>query len=270
MTDLAVIMSIYHADRLKFVKESVESILDQTFSDFDYYISFDGPVPGNIDEYISTLKDPRIRLYRIEKNGGLAAALNHLLAIVLHNSEYQFIARMDADDISMPERFQKQREFLIPNPNISSVGCWYEEIDEEGKVLTLRRLPTNHESLRKRYFTRAPFAHPSVMFRRELIEVAGFYPANTILMEDNALWGNALINGLKFSNIPEYLLKFRIDKGYYQRRSGFRYGAKYIKTRIGLFHKLNAPLYAFIVLICTGFVKMLPSVIIRPIYRLLQ
>jgi len=263
-------MSVYVKDRLEFVRESVQSILDQTFRDFHYFLICDGPEAPEVDGYLTSLKDDRIRLFRFERNRGLAHALNYLLEIIMKNPEYKFIARMDADDISLSERFQKQREFLISNPDISCVGCWYEEINEEGNLLNLRRLPTNHESLRKRYFTRAPFAHPSVLFRRELIEVAGFYPANTILMEDNALWGNALINGLKFSNIPEYLLKFRIDKGYYQRRSGFRYGAKYIKTRIGLFHKLNAPLYAFIVLICTGFVKMLPSVIIRPIYRLLQ
>ena len=72
MPDLAVIMSVYHNDRLRFVKESVESILNQSFRDFDYYISFDGPVADDVDYYFSSLSDPRIKLYRLEANMGLA------------------------------------------------------------------------------------------------------------------------------------------------------------------------------------------------------
>ncbi|HLN21849.1 MAG TPA: glycosyltransferase, partial [Bacteroidales bacterium] len=95
-------MSIYHRDRLSFVKESVESILNQTFSDFHYYITFDGPVNQEVDKYVSSLQDGRIRFYRLEQNRGLAVALNYMLEIILKNPEYKYIARMDADDVSMP------------------------------------------------------------------------------------------------------------------------------------------------------------------------
>jgi glycosyltransferase involved in cell wall biosynthesis len=212
MPDLAVIMSVYQNDKLIYVKESVQSILNQSFSRFHYYLIFDGPVSPDISEYITSLTDNRIKLFRLEKNGGLAGALNYLLEVVMKNPEYKFIARMDADDISMPTRFEKQRNFLSEHSDISVVGCWYEEIDETGNHLSYRKLPTDHEALRKRYFTRTPFAHPSVMYRRELIEKAGFYPTDTIWMEDNVLWRRALLLGLKFSNIPELLFKFRGTK----------------------------------------------------------
>jgi glycosyltransferase involved in cell wall biosynthesis len=205
MTDLAVIMAVYRNDKLKFLKESVQSILDQTFADFHYYIMFDGPVSPDIDCYINSLEDNRIRLFRSKENKGLAASLNYLLEILLSNKEYKLIARMDADDISLPLRFEKQRNFMLDSPDVSCVGCWYEEIDENGKHLGNRKLPVSHEDLKKRYYTRAPFAHPSVMYRRQLIETAGFYPTDTILMEDNVLWGRALKEGLRFANIPEYL-----------------------------------------------------------------
>ena len=89
------------------------------------------------------------RLYRREKNEGLAVALNYLLEIVLNNHEYQLIARMDADDVSLPERFEKQCVFLSENPDIACVGCWYEEINESGGHLAYRKLPADHESLKK-------------------------------------------------------------------------------------------------------------------------
>ncbi|MDO9580629.1 MAG: glycosyltransferase [Bacteroidales bacterium] len=263
MTDLAVIMSVYMNDRLSFVKESVESILSQTFLDYHLYIAFDGPVSLDIESYISNLKDERIRLYRIEKNRGLASALNYLLEMVIKNPEYKLIARMDADDISASSRFEKQRDFLLNNIDISCVGSWYEEINGEGMHLSFRKLPTAHEDLRKCYRARTPFAHPSVMYRRSLIEIAGFYPINTILMEDNVLWGRALKAGLKFANIPEYLLKFRIDEDFYMRRSGYKYGWHYIINRFKINKLLKLPLYVYIISFLIGIIKMMPSFILK-------
>jgi len=266
MTDLAVIMSIYKNDSLDFVRQSVQSILDQTFSNFHYYLIFDGPVAADVDSYVSSLTDERIKFFRLENNSGLAVALNFLLERVMSNPEYKFIARMDADDISLPERFEKQRSYLIENPEITVLGCWYEEIDESGKHLSYRKLPTDHESLRKRYFTRTPFAHPSVMYRRELIEKAGYYPTNTLLMEDNVLWGRALLNGLIFGNIQEVLLKFRIDSLFIKRRSGFKYGWNFITTKYSLLDRLNPGLSAYLIVPLIGIFKMMPKFIIKYFY----
>ena len=267
MADLAVIMSIYKNDKLKFVKESVQSILSQTFTQFHYYLIFDGPVSADIEEYISNLRDIRLRLFKSQINMGLAKAMNQLLNEVLNNQEYKFIARMDADDISMPERFGLQREFLIRHSDISCVGSWYREIDEDGKQLSERKLPTGSEDLRNYYFIRAPFAHPSVMYRRELIEIAGYYPEDTILLEDNVLWGNALQHGLKFANIPESLFKFRIDKYFYKRRSGLRYGWNYIKKKLEVNKALKAPITILLFTICVGIIRMFPESILRFLYR---
>lgn len=259
-------MSVYKNDKLNFVTESVQSILNQSFGRFDYYIVFDGPVAGDVDSYISALTDSRIRLHRLTENKGLATALNYLLSIVLDNPGYKFIARMDADDISMPDRLEKQYMFLSKNDDIACLGCWYEEIDESGNHLSYRTLPVDHESLRRRYYTRTPFAHPSVIYRRELIEESGFYPVNTHLMEDNALWGRALQNGLKFANLPEFLIKFRIDEGFYKRRSGIRYGINFIKERLRINRSLKFPVYASLILISEGIIKMMPPFFLRIFY----
>jgi glycosyltransferase involved in cell wall biosynthesis len=268
MADLAVIMSVYKNDRLTFLQESVQSILDQTFTQFDFFIVFDGPVSLEIEQYIAAQTDTRIKLYRLEKNGGLAGALNYLLEIILKDPEYKLIARMDADDISIPARFEKQYHFLSENPEISITGSWYQEIDEEGNHLADRRLPVEHAALIKRYYVSTPFAHPSVMYRRSLIETAGFYPANTILMEDNVLWGNALLKGLKFANIPEYLLKFRIDRNFFRRRSGILYGWNFIVTKFSINKMLNSPGHTYVFLLGIGILKMLPGFFLKYFYPL--
>lgn len=270
MTDLAVIMSVCHNDKLRFVQESVESILNQTFKDFHFFIAFDGPVSPEVDRYFMNLNDDRIRLYRIETNGGLARALNYLLEIVLNNQDYQFIARMDADDISFPSRFDKQHRFLSENPDITCLGCWYHEINESGNHVSSQKLPVSHNELRKLYMRKTPFAHPTVMYRRSLIEKAGYYPTDTILMEDNALWGNALKNGLKFANVPEYLLKFRKDRMFYMRRSGIKYGWNFIKTRFKINRSLQLPIYSYVFSFLMGVIKMMPSYILRFIYVALR
>jgi hypothetical protein len=173
---------------------------------------------------------------------------------------------MDADDVSLPLRFEMQRTFLIENQDIACVGCWYEEIDESGNHLTNRKLPIDHESLRKLYFTMTPFAHPSVMYSRQLIEKAGFYPTDTILMEDNVLWGKALKAGLKFANIPEYLFKFRKDKQFYRRRSGIKYGLSFILTRFKINYSLKFPAYSYLVILLIGLIKIMPPFVLRHFY----
>ena len=266
MTELAVIMSIYKKDKLKFVKQSVQSILYQTFTQFHFYLILDGPVSVDIEVYISNLHDIRLRLFRSQINMGLAKVLNHLLEEILNNPEYKFIARMDADDISMPERFLLQRDFLIKHSDISCVGSWYREIDEDGKQLSERKLPTGSEDLRNYYFKRAPFAHPSVMYSRKLIESAGLYPTDTILMEDTILWGRALKAGLKFANINEFLFEFRIDSDFFKRRSGLKYGWYFLTQKFMINSTLDAPVSSFFYILYAGLIRMLPAFILKYLY----
>jgi glycosyltransferase involved in cell wall biosynthesis len=267
MTDLAVIMSVYKNDKLKFLEKSVQSILNQTVTEFNYYIVFDGPVEKDIERYISSLTDRRIKHFRLEKNEGLANALNYLLEEILKEPEYKFIARMDADDISVPERFERQRTFLLENPEISCVGSWYQEIDENGNLLSNRILPIDHEGIRRYFIKRNPFAHPSVMLRRDLINKIGYYPTNTIRLEDYIFWGNALSAGMLFANIPEYLLQFRRNSEFYKKRSGLNYGFNFIKERFRMNIKLNAPIESYLYSLIIGMIRMMPAGIFRFFYK---
>jgi len=266
MTDLVVIMSVYQNDRLDYLKKSVQSILTQTYSDFDFFICCDGPVSAEIEKYFLEIEDVRIKIFRIEKNGGLAKALNYLLENALKNPDYELIARMDADDISLPFRFELQRDFLLKNTSVSCIGSWYQEIDEFENILSYQKLPVTHEEIIKFFMKRSPFAHPSVMFRREMINRAGLYPTNTLRLEDYAFWSNAIKCGLVFANIPEYLLQFRRDKNFYKRRSGVRFGFNYLIIRLKINRVLKAPVYIYFYSLFIGIIRMMPSFIIKFIY----
>jgi len=268
MPDLAVIMSVYQNDKLKFLSQSVQSILSQTYSEFDFFIVFDGPVSGEIDNYLTSLRDDRIHLHRLEKNLGLANALNYLLVIIMADIRYKFIARMDADDISMDSRFELQRNFFLGNPTISCIGSWYQEIDESGNILSNQKLPVTHEEIKRFFLKRSPFAHPSVMFRREIIAKAGFYPTNTLRLEDYIFWSNAFKNGILFANIPEYLLQFRRDINFYRRRSGIRFGFNYIITRFKINKTLKAPVHIYFYSLCVGLIRMMPAFVLKYIYAI--
>jgi glycosyltransferase involved in cell wall biosynthesis len=266
MTDLAVIMCVYKNDKIDYLELSVQSILNQTYSNFDFYIAIDGPVSHEIKSYLSELNDDRIKLFKIEKNGGLARALNFLLEIVLKNTEHKYIARMDADDISILKRFEIQYNYLNSSPDISCVGSWYQEIDESGNVISNLQLPVKHDEIKFFFMKRSPMAHSSVMFRRELIEKAGYYPTNTLRLEDYVLWGNALSINLKFANIPEYLLKFRVTKDFYRRRSGIKYGIGYIVAKFKVCKTLKTPVSIYLYSILVGIGRMMPVFIIKSIY----
>jgi hypothetical protein len=267
MPDLVVIMAVYENDKLKFVKESIQSVLGQTYSRFHYFIVFNGPLSEDVKTYINNIQDNRIRLFELQENEGLAKALNYLLDIVLQNSEYRLIARMDADDISLESRFEIQRNFLLNNTEISCVGSWYKEIDESGNFLSYQKLPVTNEEIKIFFRKRSPLAHPSVMFRREMIEKAGHYPTDTLRLEDYMFWSNVLKNGLILANIPECLLLFRRDRGFYKRRSGLRFGFNYIKTRFRINRSLEAPSYIYLYSVLVGLIRMMPPIVIRYIYQ---
>ncbi len=89
-------------------------------------------------------------------------------------------------------------------------------------------------------------------------------------MEDNVLWGNALKQGLKFANIPEYLIRFRVDKHFYERRSGIKYGLSYLKIRFETIKMLNAPLYIYITFLLLGLLRMFPSNVVRLFYKFIR
>ncbi|HOS83041.1 MAG TPA: glycosyltransferase [Methanolinea sp.] len=200
---LSVIMPVFNAE--KYLSQAIESILNQTFKDFELIIIDDNST-DNTRHIIQSYHDNRI-IYIINPIPlGLQNSLNQGLKI----AKGDYIARMDADDISDANRFLKQITFLKKNPEIGICGSWIEVIDENNNILHKVQLPIKSTIIAWHLFFGDCIAHPTVIFRRSIKEYLN-YDSNFTLAEDYELWIR-LIKKIKFENIPEYLLKYRIHQ----------------------------------------------------------
>ena len=266
MNRLAVIMSLYKSDVLQYVSLAVESILHQTYASFDFYIQYDGYVQKDVDDYLSGLDDKRITIFRRDENRGLAYSLNELLAIVMPKG-YEYIARMDADDISLPERFEKQLMFLDNHPETDCLGTCAIEINSDGSEFYKKQMPATHDECRKLFMVRDCVIHPSVMFRRSYIEKAGMYSLDTYFAEDTMLWANGFLHDCRFANLPDYLFKFRLNEDFFNRRRGWKHAKGILLLRWKVNRMLHYPLIAYVYAIGYAIAKLMPTTILNLIYK---
>ena len=164
---IAVILPVYKKDKVEYLSKSVESILYQTYKNIHLYIGVDGPVGDDLRENLQLLeKQNTVSVVWFEENRGLACVLNDLLDICFKDG-YEYIARMDADDISETSRFEKQMAFLEKHPEIDVVGGAIKEIDEKGNYRNKTIIyPEGPEECRAFFSKRNPHAHPAVLFRK--------------------------------------------------------------------------------------------------------
>lgn len=259
-------MSLYRSDILPYVSLAVQSILNQTYGEFDFYIQYDGYVQREVDEYLSGIKDARVRIYRRDKNKGLAQSLNDLLAVVMP-LEYTFIARMDADDISMPDRFEKQIAYMEAHPETQCLGTWAIEINSDGSEYYRKQMPETHEGCWQQFMIRDCMIHPTVMFRRSYIEKAGLYSLETYFGEDTMMWAQGFTAGCKFANVPEYLFKFRLNDDFFNRRRGWKHAKGILTLRWKVNKMLHYPLKAYLYAIAYAVAKMMPTKVLSIIYK---
>jgi glycosyltransferase involved in cell wall biosynthesis len=201
---ISVAMSVYN--NVDFVDQAVESILAQSFADFEFLIVDDGSTDGSsdvLDRYAA--RDRRIRVIR-QENRGLIVSLNRLL----EEARAPLIARMDGDDVSLPARFKRQVAFLTANPDHGVVGTWSRDIDADGATRAgeFREPPTSHEALVASRDKGPLLAHSSVMMRRAVVREAGGYRAAFRHCEDYDLWLR-LSERTKLCSLPERLLLYR-------------------------------------------------------------
>jgi glycosyltransferase involved in cell wall biosynthesis len=267
MNDVAVIMSIYKNDRLAFVKLSIESVLQQSYANFDFYIQIDGVLNDDVHSYLSEITDKRVYIRESIENKGLACSLNELLLIVLPQ-KYEIIFRMDADDISLPQRFEKQLEFLKIHKDIDCVGAWAIEIDSKGDVFFEKEMPIAHKDCYELFKKRDCLIHPTVAFRRSFFEKAGLYPEDTYFGEDTMMWAKGFVNGCKFANIPEFLFMFRIDEHFFSRRRGWKHTKSIFVLRKRVNKLLHYPYISNVYALMYSIAKLMPPPILNLIYKI--
>lgn len=200
---ISVVMPFYNSE--KYLREAVQSILDQSFSDFELILINDGSTDSS-REVASSFKDPRIVLIDNPGNLGLSKSFN----IGIKAARGEFIARMDADDIAYLSRFQKQLDFFTDHPAVSVLGTAVTLINEMGERIGGAKKPEKHELIKWQSLLSTPLFHPTVMARREVLK-ANLFDETLFNSEDYELWSRLLFTTrARFANLKEPLLYYRV------------------------------------------------------------
>ncbi len=210
MPKVTVLMPVYNGE--KYLREAIDSILNQTFTDFEFLIIDDGSTDSSI-KIISSYPDSRIKLIKNDNNQGLVYSLNKGLYL----AQGEYIARMDCDDISLPNRLQKQVDFLDNHPEITVLGSYLEFIDINGEKLEnlayLSEYPLSHEQIVYAMLYSNPLAHPSIIFKKlDILKLGGYRFLKELenCSEDYDLWLRLADQNYKFANLSDHLVKYRI------------------------------------------------------------
>jgi len=263
----SVLMSVYQKENPDYLKKAVESILNQTVKPDDFLIVWDGPLTLQLAEVLERFRAEHtemIHFLKLERNVGLGEALRQGVE-ACRNS---LIARMDSDDISVPERMEWQLEAFQRIPSLALCGGQIEEfqvIPEE--IQSIRMVPISHDEIVSCARKRNPMNHMTVMFRKEYVLSAGNYQPMAY-MEDYYLWVRMLMKGAIAVNLPQILVKARVGNGMLARRGGFQYAVS-IKNVMLAFYKIGfISRYECISnIVIRGLVSLMPSRIRQMIYH---
>lgn len=235
MPKVSVLMSVYNDQ--KYLGEAVRSILSQTLTDFEFIIFDDGSTDGSskiLDDFAAS--DCRIKIIH-QANIGLTKTLGKGIEL----AEGEYVARMDADDIAMPERLMKQVKYLDDDPQVVLVSSFAKVIDGPGNEIGEHRPATTHERIRKLSFFSGQLCHPAAMFRKQEVLSLGGYDEDMRYAQDADLWFRVM-KKYRVANIPEYLLKWRktpegIGAVKYKEQLAFAQKAKARAIKSGLYPK---------------------------------
>lgn len=218
----SVLISIYKKEKAEYLKQALQSIINQTLKPTEIVIVKDGLLTTELDECIENFQIQYPKLFEIlafKENRGLGLALRDGVKAC----KYEYIARMDSDDISRPDRFEKQFNYIQKHPETALLGTWITEFSkDEKKPDTITELPCKHLEIIKFAKRRNPFRHMTVIYKKQLVIDSGNY-RDFLWFEDYDLWIRMLQKGYITANIPEYLVNVRADKDMFARRGGWQY-----------------------------------------------
>lgn len=262
----SALISVYKKENPVFFKIAIESILNQSLMPSEIVIVKDGILTESLDAVIETfvLKHPDLFfIVQLDENKGLGKAL----AIGVEACNYEYIARMDSDDICAVDRFETQIEFMIRNPTVDVCGMWIEEFGQEiGDIKSLRKVPELSADIWQMLKKRNPMNHVTVMLKKDSVLKVNNYEGMTSY-EDYYLWAKMLKNGCEFANISKIGVYVRVGNNMIGRRVGLIY----YKSEYVFFKKLYEMnvinIYRLVINMFIRLVRFLPMPIIREIYK---
>lgn len=221
----SVLMSVYVREKPKYLRECLTSMVDQIYPPTEIVLVEDGPISKELSREIDIFREKlNIISVRLDINVGLSAALNE----GLKHCRYDLVARMDTDDVSLPDRFLRQIDYMQRFPQVAVLSAWIEERNQDMAVVrSIRRLPEHHSDIVSFAKRRSPVSHPAVMFRKPAILEVGGYPP--VFPEDYGLWSIMIVQGYEFANVQEVLLLMRTGDDFIARR-----GMNFLKGELKL------------------------------------
>ncbi len=227
MEQYSVLMSVYVKEKPEYLKTSIESILGQTVLPEQFVIVQDGTLTPQLLEVIAEYQEKYPLMFTVvpqETNQGLGKALD----IGLQYCRNELVARMDSDDISLPQRCEKQLARFAQNPELTLLGGHIDEFyDDPDKIVSSKVVPCGYEDIKRYCRRRNPFNHPTVMFKKSQVLRCGGY-GDLVRCQDFDLFSRMVNSGCYAENLDETLLLFRSNEGNYQRRKSWKSCSRYI------------------------------------------
>ena len=262
--NFSVLISVYKNELPKNLRESIKSIYDeQHYKPEEIILIVDGPIGDELSKCISSLvkTTPAINVFYLEENMGLASALN----FGLKKCSGTYVARMDSDDISAPNRFYKQFHYLETNPEIGVLGGGIEEFNEDtGEKITVS-YPLLNEDILKGMSYRNSMAHVTTVFRREVLISHNYDESKK--NEDYDLWFRLYLSGIKFANLPDSLVKVRTNSLFFNRRKDIKRALEVAKTKCKFTKVFKLGFHGYIYSILHFFLFMSPGFVKKFIYK---
>ena len=272
MSQIAVLLTAYKNDSLDAFQMALDSLYKQTIEHFDIFVQEDGPVDGDIHEYLTQeLNIGRIKyLGERDENKGFDYSLNELIDKVLM-AEYEYIVRMDADDISMPGRLERQLSFMNKNLDIDVCGTYIEEFGDGIEYVKVVTYPLSHDAMLGFFKKRVPIAHVSAFFRRRYFEKAGVYEVKGHFNNgDTLMWMKGFASGCRFANIEYIGVRVRVSQDFFGRRGGWKKTVSDFKNRLMVNKELHFGLSAYFYAVAVASVNMMPPIMKKYAYKYLR
>lgn len=265
--EFSVLMSVYYKEKPEYLKLALDSVLDQTFPANEIVLIKDGPLTKELDEVIETYDEKYSELFRIfalEKNVGLGKALN----FGVQQCKNDLIARMDTDDIAVPNRFELQIKEFVKDNELALCGGQIAEFEEDPQIISgYRKVPLTKNEIVKFAKKRNPFNHMTVMFKKRVVLDAGNYQ-DMPCFEDYWLWVRILQKGYAVKNVGQVLMKVRAGAEMLARRGGWEYAKANNIFLLALYRYYFIGWAEYIyILIGKSIVSILPVYIRRVIYK---
>ena len=269
--NFSVLISIYKKEKPEYFNRAMLSIWDeQTIKPNEIVLVQDGKLTNELYKVIEDWKNKLgevLKIIPIKQNVGLGDALNEGMKYC----SYELIARMDTDDISLAERFEKQLKVFNENTNIDICSAWISEFEsDENEIVSYRKIPEKHDEIVIYSKMRSPVNHIPVMYKKSVVEKSGGYK-KMMWFEDYYLWARMILNGAKFYNIQEPLANIRAGYRQLERRSGFKYAISEFRLQKEFLKLGFISINEFIRNVIIRFIsRVLPKKFVKIIYKQLR